>query len=487
MQIRYVTPGPSGGVVAFFEGGTMTISTTTFTDDVTPAGGVPLVGDPTLPGASACGANAVLQVLSDFTMDYCPAAHPTDMDANGDIRFDSRYVGGLQHAGINDIPGQPTGSTAITVHVDKGPACTVQPQNQAVCAGASATFTATVVGPAAPFNRETAPFSITWTGPNGHTATCSNLPDGGTCPITIQNAQAADAGTYTATVRDAHGCTSTCTGVLVVNPNPICTISPATATTCVGGWQNYTVSISSGTGPFTVGLSGCINETITGVTGSVTRSHACTAPGTCTLTANVTDANGCVSAPCTATHICVPNPSCVISPAAAQNCVGESTNFTVTISSGTGPFTVVLSGCINETITGVVGSVTRSHACAAPGTCTLTANVTDANGCVSTPCTATHTCIACQPECTIEKLVACFLPGNACGTFAKEATGVRDDSCPAFCYQFKVNNTSATVTITDLTVIDKVVAGDGSGQGNPPLRGYDKRSDGYLLQRVCEE
>src|SRR5205814_4448857 len=121
-------------------------------------------------------------------------------------------------------------------------------------------------------------------------------------------------------------CKNTCTAVLVVNPNPSCTISPGSATTCVGSSQNFTVNISSGTGPFTVVLSGCINETITGVTGSVTRSHACTAPGTCALTTTVTDANGCVSTPCTAMHICVPNPVCAITPASATTCVGLSTD-----------------------------------------------------------------------------------------------------------------------------------------------------------------
>src|SRR6185503_21156526 len=119
-------------------------------------------------------------------------------------------------------------------------------------------------------------------------------------------------------------------------PGPVCAISPATATTCVGGSQDYTVSITSGTGPFTVILSGCINETIPNVIGSVTRTHACTEPGTCTLTANVTDANGCRSQPCTATHICVPNPVCAITPASATICVGTSQNFTITITSGTG-------------------------------------------------------------------------------------------------------------------------------------------------------
>src|SRR5205814_97820 len=151
--------------------------------------------------------------------------------------------------------------------------------------------------------------------------------------------------------------------------------------------------------------------------------------------------------PCTATHVCAPNPSCVISPGSATTCVGSSQDFTVKIDSGTGPFTVVLSGCINETITGVTGSVTRSHACTAPGTCTLTANVTDANGCVSSPCTATHTCIPCNPRIVVHKQVVCE-EAAGCGTFGpnldtdnKSASGVKGATCPAFCYRITVENT----------------------------------------------
>src|SRR5207244_991963 len=177
------------------------------------------------------------------------------------------------------------------------PSCTIAPASQSICPGGSATFTVSATG-------GIPPYTFTWTGPGGFTAT------GATITVGV-------GGTYTATVTDSAGCQNTCTAQLIVNPNPICAITPATATTCVGGSQDYTVSITSGTGPFTVVLSGCINETITGVTGSVTRSHACTAPGTCTLTAIITDANGCKSTPCTATNICVPNPSCAITPTTA--------------------------------------------------------------------------------------------------------------------------------------------------------------------------
>src|SRR5205807_4022002 len=118
--------------------------------------------------------------------------------------------------------------------------------------------------------------------------------------------------------------------------SPSCVITPSASTNCVGGSTSFTVQLTSGTAPYTVVLSGCISETVVVTTqnGSVTRSHSCASPGTCTLTANVTDANGCVSAPCTAIHTCVPNPTCDIRPAAATNCVGGSTSFTVQLNGG---------------------------------------------------------------------------------------------------------------------------------------------------------
>src|SRR5919108_5127594 len=136
MSISYVPIGPSGFKTAFFEGGTMTVrnSNGTFTDNVTPAGGVPLVGEPTDPNGQACGPGAVNQVLSDISADYC--VNPADMDANGNITFLANYVGGNLRFG-SGIPNQPTGTTAIQVHVDRGPSCTIAPQSQEVCAGGS--------------------------------------------------------------------------------------------------------------------------------------------------------------------------------------------------------------------------------------------------------------------------------------------------------------------------------------------------------------
>src|SRR5207249_4507904 len=133
------------------------------------------------------------------------------------------------------------------------------------------------------------------------------------------------------------------------------------------------------------------------------------------------------------------------------------------------PYTVVLSGCISETIVVSTqnGSVTRSHTCTAPGSCTLTANITDVNGCVSAPCTATHVCIPCVPGIKVYKQVVCTDPAAACTAFSsdlnsqKSATGTSavdangDEHCSAFCYRITVVNTSqAGIELHNLQIVD---------------------------------
>jgi len=64
------------------------------------------------------------------------------------------------------------------------------------------------------------------------------------------------------------------------------------------------------------------------------------------------------------------------------------------------------------------------------------------------PITATSaTCtteVSCPPRIQVLKEVACALPGGICPAsgYAKTATGVRDGSCPAFCYRITVTNPS---------------------------------------------
>lgn len=355
MSISYVPIGPSGGKTAFFEGGTMTVRSLSgsFSNNVTPAAGVPLIGEPTDPNGQACGPGAVNFVRSEDSVDYC--VNPADIDANGNITFVANFVGGILHFG-DGITNQPTGTTAIQVHVDRGPSCSIEPASQSVCAGGSATFTASATG-------EAPPFTFTWTGPGGFSATGPS--------ITIDDAQLADAGIYVATVTDAHGCTNTCTAELIVNPPPTCSIAPASQSVCIGASATFTASATGQNPPHT---------------------FAWTGPGGFTAT----------------------GPSITINNAQLSNA---------------GIYTAV---------------------------------VTDASGCTNT-CTAELTVVPCNPEIEVVKEVACYLPGDTCGTYGKVATGVRNSECPAFCYRITVRNLDDDVSITTLTVNDSLL-GDISAQ-----------------------
>ena len=80
----------------------------------------------------------------------------------------------------------------------------------------------------------------------------------------FHNADRANART-TATVRDAHGCTNTCTAVLTVTPPPVCTIAPPTQSVCLGGTATFTASATGDGAPFTFAWSGPGGFTATGV------------------------------------------------------------------------------------------------------------------------------------------------------------------------------------------------------------------------------
>src|SRR5207237_319871 len=138
-------------------------------------------------------------------------------------------------------------------------------------------------------------------GPGGFTATGAT--------ITINNAQAANAGTYTATVRDAFGCISTCTATLIVTPNPTCVITGDNPV-CGLTTHTYTSTVSPAGGAVTHSWSisgdGTISASTTGSSVSVTAG----ASGSFTLTDNITR-EGCPGQ-CTLTVPVNPNPTCVI-------------------------------------------------------------------------------------------------------------------------------------------------------------------------------
>jgi hypothetical protein len=183
------------------------------------------------------------------------------------------------------------------------PACTAQ--GATVCANGTAMLTATNTA-------GIAPFTVTWRGPGG-----AVLTNGGV--LTIPNAQVGNSGQYTFTIADAAGCSSTCTALLTVNPNPTCTVSNVTvcanapATLCVlpsggsGVYTNY-VWTKQGGGGAVVATTRCL---------TIASAQAADS-GTYIVT--VTDDKGCETT-CQGTLTVNPNPTCTINP--ASTCVGR--------------------------------------------------------------------------------------------------------------------------------------------------------------------
>jgi hypothetical protein len=170
------------------------------------------------------------------------------------------------------------------------------------------------------------------------------------------------AGTYTITVRDANGCTTTTTATLT-NPPLLTVNTTATSPTCnPPNTGTLTATSAGGTGAVTLSWTGGLG------TGSPKTNVA---PGTYTVTA--TDANGC-----TATSTATINQGVVvnanITPVAAQCLTGNSFNFsgsTSTISSGT---ITSYSWNFGDATTGTGVNTTHTYAAAGTYTVTLTAS-----------------------------------------------------------------------------------------------------------------
>jgi hypothetical protein len=249
--------------------------------------------------------------------------------------------GGAYDVCVDDACGLATISSAATLTVNAPPSCTISPPSATICAGGSQTF---VVNPTG--------------GTPGYTYLWS---DGTTGASLTTNA----AGTYSVTVTDSNGCTTSCSATLTVNPTPSCTVVPASAAICAGGAQIFTVTPSGGTPGYTFLWN----------TGATTSNITVGTAGTYSVT--VTDSNGCTTS-CSAMLTVNPTPSCTVVPASAAVCAGGAQIFTATPSGGTPGYTFLWN----------TGATTSNITVGTAGTYSVT--VTDSNGCTTT-CSATLT------------------------------------------------------------------------------------------------
>ncbi|HKC66814.1 MAG TPA: T9SS type A sorting domain-containing protein, partial [Bacteroidia bacterium] len=192
---------------------------------------------------------------------------------------------------------------------------------------------------------------------NGGVTTLTVTETGGTSPYTGDGTMTnISAGTYSYTVTDNNGCTSTTT-ITVNQPNVLMASSTSGIIACNGGVTTLTVTETGGTSPYTGD-------------GVMTNISA----GTYSYT--VTDNNGCTST----TTVTVTEPTVLMASSTSGTiaCNGGSTSVTVTETGGTSPFTG----------DGVMTNISAG---------TYSYTVTDNNG-----CTATTTITINQPAVTVQ-------------------------------------------------------------------------------------
>ena len=249
---------------------------------------------------------------------------------NGTLTSGAFTISGLS-SGLHTIVISNTGCTSLTA------------------TGVSISQPAAVLAPTASVTAQptctTATGTITVTAPTGTGLTYSI--DGTTYTNTTGLFSAVAAGTYSVTVRNSAGCTSTATSVTVNTP-PTAIVASVTITTqisCFGGNATVTVSATGGTPPYLPTSIG----TFTHPAGAYSYT--------------VTDANGCTSNTVTGT---ISQPAALIASGSQPSILCNSsgtTSIVVTATGGTAPYT---------------GTGSFTHAAGA-----YSYTVTDANGCSS--------------------------------------------------------------------------------------------------------
>ena len=217
-----------------------------------------------------------------------------------------------------------------TIYSSPAPSCSITVSgcgaNNSICQGQSVTL-------CAPAGNG---YSYTWS--NGMHSRCITVNTGGTYSVTVSN---------------ANGCSSTCSKTIIQSPTPSSTITAGTTSLCSG--QSTTLCVNGGTGYSYTWSNGSHNRCIT-----------INCPGTYSVT--VTNSNGCSST----SSICITSghaPSSNISGSLCFNqgssttlCAPAGTNYSYTWSNGSH------SRCINVSCAGSY-SVTVSNGCGTRSSC----------------------------------------------------------------------------------------------------------------------
>ncbi len=295
-------------------------------------------------------------------------------------------------------------------------------------AGCISTASTTVEGSTSPIANTSS--MATTCGENNGTATATATS--GVAPYTyawsngssIASLTGLTAGSYTVTITDSEGCTSTSTTTVGDSTSPNVTAS-ATATSCGENNGTATASTTSGTAPYTYVWS-------TGSTTSMINNLSAV-----DYTVTVTDAAGCTDV--STASVTSSNSPQASATSSDTSCGENNGTASVTATSGTAPYTYTWSnGGSTASITGLSGG-------------TYTATVTDAAGCISTASTTV--------EGSTSPLANTSAMATSCGEDNGTATATATSGVAPYTYAWSNGSSNAsmsglaagsyTVTITD--------------------------------------
>ncbi|MBL7889483.1 MAG: choice-of-anchor L domain-containing protein [Bacteroidia bacterium] len=305
------------------------------------------------------GLNDTICFGSNTTLNVTPA--------NAGSTFTWSPATGLSSTAIANPIANPTATTIYSVTVTDINGCSgtdnvtvfVDPQLTLAISGIDLTCNGagngqTIVIP----NGGTIPYSYNWTG-GCSSASCSGL----------------SAGSYTVTVTDAFGCTSTADTTIIEPPLLVASINGSTQVTCNGACNGTATAMAiGGTTNYSYSWNTSPVQTTATATGLCAGSYTCT----------ITDANGCTAT----TTVTITQPSLVeLAPITNITiCNGGNASVTASAIGGNGPYTYSWSPATG------LSSTTGSTVTANPTTTTTyTVNASDANGCSALPVTVTIT------------------------------------------------------------------------------------------------
>lgn len=292
------------------------------------------------------------------------------------------------------------GWTVTTVSVITSFSPTVTASNTLICAGSTATLTASSAGTA----------SYSWN--DGGSSTLSSY----TSPTVVASPQGTTTYTLNATLGSGGGCTAGSVITVSVVPVPTLSVSPVTTSICAGASATLTAN-ATGAGTYTWS---------TGQTGNV----IVVSPATPTVY-TVSASNGICSAQATASVDIAPSPVISVNP--AEICVGQSATLTAT---GADRYTWLGFGTSSNTI--VVSPA---------GTSTYTLTGENSLGCTAQPLTATVVVIDVKADFREAPVIAAY-PLNS----VLELTNTSVDAVAytwSLCDGSVLTTTNAAVTLKD--------------------------------------